>query len=126
MVFSDELKDNSIPASFSAREQRNSFLASGFSRRVHSSCLLLGALQPQWGAHLHVDLGHDQTVICPAFCTSHGTGDVNVSDVTSPHNDIVYQVPVFGTRVHPRSLVFSLLLEDSVGYGQGMLRAESE
>ena len=40
-------------------------------------------------------------MICPAVCTTHSLCHFNILPVCSPHYDIVYEMPVFGTGMHP-------------------------
>ena len=56
------------------------------------------------GTHFHIELGHNHTMVSPALCTSRGTSDENILDVTTPHNDEINHVPMFRGRVHPHSL----------------------
>ena len=46
------------------------------------------------GLHADVELGHDETVVCPTFCTAHGLGDPHILPVPLPDDDIVYQMPM--------------------------------
>lgn len=45
--------------------------------------------------------------------------------MSTPHNDVVNQVPLFGMWVHP-CFIFVLLLQDDISYGQVVLRTEGE
>src|SRR4029434_9126420 len=95
---------SSSSSSFSAREHRNSFLVLVSFRRAQSKRLPLAPrFRMDFGHYGHVDFGHDHPVVCPAFCTSHGPAHKNVFDVTTSHDDIVNQVPMFRAWVHPRS-----------------------
>ena len=63
-------------------------------------------------------------MISVAVCTGHHFGVKYVSRVTLPSQDVVQEVPVFGTWVSPCCLEPILLLELGVGNDELMLRAE--
>ena len=52
------------------------------------------ALRSSLGLHADVELGHDEAVVCPTFCTAHGLCDPHILPVPLPDDDIVYQMPM--------------------------------
>lgn len=90
---------------------------------------LLGNFLSPWsslGLDKEVQLGDDQAMIRPAFCTTHGLRQSNVIPVLSPCDDIVIEMPMPRARVHPSGLVTGCHTEHGVGDGQVMYRAQSE
>ena len=67
-------------------------------------------------------LGGDQWSTLP----THGSSNLHFMHVTTPDNDVVNEVPVFGPWMHPRSLVHVTELEESVCDGKTQIRAERE
>ena len=65
-------------------------------------------------------------MISGALCPTHGSINLCFIQVTSPDNDVVNEVPVFGPGMHPRSLVHVTELEESVCDGKTQFRAERE
>ena len=63
-------------------------------------------------------------MISGALCPMHGSSNLHFIQVTAPDNDVVNEVPVFGTGIHPRSLVHVTELEEGVCYGKTQFRAE--
>ena len=63
----------------------------------------------------------DQSVVSPALSASHGTGHMDVTDVSLADDDEVYQVPVFRPRVHPGGLVLVCHPEQGVGDAEAVL-----
>ena len=57
-------------------------------------------------------------VVSPAHCSTHGLGYLDIIDAPLVTNDIVNQVSLFGSAVHPCCLVFVCLPEKGVGHGQ--------
>lgn len=49
-----------------------------------------------------------------SFCTGHHFGAKDVFDVSMVYNNIVYEVPVFGSWTYPGCFKTDLLLEDGV------------
>ena len=56
----------------------------------------------------------------------HGLSNLHFIQVTAPDNDVVNEVPVFGPRMHPRSLVHVTELEEGVYDGKAQFRAKRE
>ena len=48
----------------------------------------------------------DKPAICPALCSSHGSGDKDIHNVMLADNDIINHMPLPTSGVHPGSLVF--------------------
>ena len=67
-------------------------------------------------------LGGDQWSSLP----THGSSNLYFIQVTAPDNDVVNEVPVFETGMHPRSHVHVTELEESVCDGKTQFRAEQE
>ena len=61
------------------------------------------------------ELGHDDTMVSPAFGTTHGLCHSHVLSVPLPGDDIVNQVPFPRVWVHPRCLVTGGKAEQCVG-----------
>ena len=57
----------------------------------------------------------DQSVVCPAFGTTHSTYNSYISQVSLSNDDAVNQVPLFGPGVHPGGFELICLAEDDVG-----------
>ena len=72
----------------------------------------------------------DQSVVCPAFGTTHSTCPgiffiyihwyilhvySYISQVSLSNDDVVNQVPLFGPEVHPGGFELICLVEDGVG-----------
>ena len=68
-------------------------------------------------------LGDDETMVCPVVRAAFFIGH---SHVLSPDDDIVSEVPVIGTRGHPRRLVAGPEKEHGVVNGQAMCSAGPE
>ena len=60
---------------------------------------LLGAFLPRLNSL--VEFSDNESVICPAVCTTHRL--VTLTSC-SPHYDMVYEMPVFGSVKHPGCL----------------------
>lgn len=43
--------------------------------------------------------GDDCLMVHPALSPSHGSSDVNISQVRASDNDVIYEVPVLGTSI---------------------------
>ena len=56
-------------------------------------------------AEVLVKFADNQSVIFPAVCTTHSLCHSNILLFCSPHNDIVYEMPVFRSGMHPGCLV---------------------
>ena len=61
------------------------------------------------------ELGHDKTMVSPAFGTTHGLCHSHVLSVPLPGDDIVNQMPFPRVWVHPRCLVTGGKAEQCVG-----------
>ena len=57
----------------------------------------------------------DQSVICPAFSTTHSTCNTYILQVSLSNDDVVNQVPLFGPGVHLGGFELICLAEDGVG-----------
>ena len=57
----------------------------------------------------------DQSVVCPAFGTTHSTCNAYISQVSLSNDDVVNQVPLFRSGVHPGGFELICLVE----YGAG-------
>ncbi len=54
-------------------------------------------------------------MICPAvICTNHGPSVVHVTAISGSYNDIVNEMPLFGTGMSPRCLKFVFLTKESI------------
>lgn len=54
-----------------------------------------------------LDHGDDHPMVRPALRPSHGLSDVmTISQVRASDNDVIYEVPVLGTRMHPGSFIY--------------------
>ena len=60
-------------------------------------------------------------MVSPALSVSHGTSHTDVSDVSLADDDEVYQVPVFGHRVHPGGFVLVCHPEQGVDDAEAVL-----
>ena len=65
-------------------------------------------------------------MVSPAVCTSHCPGVKNLTKVLVPGDDVVEQVPMLRSWVHPSDLVSILVFENRVGDYQAFLCAETE
>ena len=63
----------------------------------------------------------DQSAVCPALSTPHGTGHTDVPDVSLTDDDEVYQVPVFRLQVCPGGLVLVCHSEQDVGNAEAVI-----
>ena len=63
-------------------------------------------------------------MISGARCPTHGSSNLHFIQVTAPDSDVVNEVPVFGSGMHPRSLVHVTVLEESVCDDKTQFRAE--
>ena len=57
-------------------------------------------------------------MVCPAFSSSHSSGNEDMLYITLMDDNIIYKVPLFGSGVHPRSHVFVYHSEYRVGDDQ--------
>ena len=57
------------------------------------------------GGYDKIQCGADKPMVCPSFCSPHSSGDEDITNVAPADNDIIYQVPLFRSGVHPRILV---------------------
>ena len=55
-----------------------------------------------------------------SVCTTHSLCHSNILSICSPHNDIVYEMPVFRSGMHPGCLVSVWWFKDRVGDQQIM------
>ena len=65
----------------------------------------LSSLRSSHGKDAKSELGHDETMVCPAFGTTHGLCHSHVLPVPLSGDDIVNHMPVPRAWVHPRCLV---------------------
>lgn len=56
-------------------------------------------------------------MVRPALSPSHGSSDVNTSQVRASDNDD-YEVPVLGGSMHPGGFIFVFQLKNGVGDGE--------
>ena len=63
-------------------------------------------------------------MISGALRPTHGSINLYFMHITAPDNDVVDEVPVCGTGMHPRSLVHATELEKGVCDGKTQFRAE--
>jgi len=54
-------------------------------------------------------------VIGPAFSTAHDSGKVYIAPIRATNDDVIQEVPVLGSGMHPRGLQLIPLLKDCVG-----------
>ena len=52
-------------------------------------------------------------MICPAVCSTHDSGSVDVHLIPTPCDDEVDHMPVSGTRMHPGGLAFVTISSNS-------------
>ena len=66
------------------------------SRFSFETSSLLGSLALRSPSRLntYVKFVDNQSVICPAVCTTHDLCHFNILYICSPHYDIVYEIPV--------------------------------
>lgn len=72
------------------------------------------ALGPSWWCNTEVHLRDQQMVVSPEFCSTDGLRDSNVLSVPLPDDYVVQQMPMLGTRVHPRRLITGRKTKDCV------------
>ena len=65
-------------------------------------------------------------MIGPVVCSTHGSGNVDVHLISTPRDDEVDHILVFGTMMHPGGLAVIILLEHGVRHYQFELRAQSQ
>ena len=65
-------------------------------------------------------------MISGALRPTHGSSNLHFIQITSPDNDVVNEVSVFGPGMHPRSFVHVTELEEGVCDGVTQFRAERE
>ena len=65
-------------------------------------------------------------MVCPTLSSSHGPGDCHVTCILPPDNDIVYEMPLFRPRMHPRSFMFVGQSEEGVGDRELVPSAKSQ
>ena len=56
-------------------------------------------------------------MVCVAVCPAHCSGVMNVLQITLTGDDIVNEMPMFGSRMHPRVLMSWLMFEAGIGDG---------
>ena len=65
-------------------------------------------------------------MISGALRPAYGSSNLHLMQVTAADNDVVDEVPVFGPRKHPRSLVHVAELEEGVCDGKAQFREDRE
>ena len=65
-------------------------------------------------------------MISGALCPTHVSSNLHFIQVTAPDNDVLNEVPVFGTGMHPRSIVHVAEFKESACDGKTKFRAERE
>ena len=101
-----------------AREQRRVLRVSVSCSRGTVQSSLGGLSETYCWADPQLEHGHDQPMVRPTFRSSHGSCDVNISQVCASDNDIIQEVPVLGPRMHPGGFVFVFHLKYGIGDGE--------
>ncbi len=66
-------------------------------------------------------------MICPAvICTNHGPCVVHITDIPGSYNDIVNEMPLFGTGMSPRCLKLVFLAKESISDDEIMFNTIAE
>ena len=66
-----------------------------------------------WAGYRHL-VGYDESVISPAFSTTHGLSDPKILQISPSCNDIVDQMPVLRLGMHPWCLVAGTQVKECV------------
>lgn len=65
---------------------------------------------------MDVQLSDYEVMISPTFSTTHRLGNPDILSISLSDNDIIDQVPVLRSWMHPRCSISGWKLEDGVGY----------
>ena len=78
---------------------------------------------PFLGLGAEPEFGNDEAVVCPAHCAAHALRDSYILPVPLPHDDVIYEMPVFWAGMHPRRPLTGREVEDGVGDQKVMFHA---
>lgn len=77
-------------------------------------------LRPTFSLDVKVQRRDDKFIGCPTLSTTHGLGNHCILPVSLPGDDIINEMPMFGSRVHPGGFVAVGLTKYRVGDQQLM------
>ena len=92
----------------------------------HLSLLLFLPLRPSLRLDRKIQFWDNQAMVRAAVGATHGFGHSYVPPVLGPGDDIVNEMPVPWTRMHPCCLVAGWQAEHGVGNGQVVWGAQNE
>ncbi len=75
----------------------------------------LTSMRTPLGFDTKIHFGGDKPMICPTLCSTHGLGRSDILPIPFPDNDVINEMPVLGTRMHPRCFLSSGQAKDCVG-----------